>query len=47
MTAKDVQITVKGFINKGTVDGGNTTVDDQLTIPANVAINEEKQRHLL
>ena len=47
VTAKDVQITVKGFINKGTVDGGNTTVDDQLTIPANVAINEEKQRHLL
>lgn len=42
VTAKDVQITVKGFINKGTVDGGNTTVDDQLTIPANVAINEEK-----
>ncbi|EOL43605.1 TIM-barrel domain-containing protein [Enterococcus caccae] len=42
VTTKDVQVTVKGFINKGTVDGGNTEVDDQLTIPANIAINEEK-----
>jgi len=42
VTAKNVQVKVAGFINKGTIAGAKTPVDEKLAVPKNVKLDESK-----